>query len=193
MSSQGSFWFNCSSLLFHAVLLSNSSGPVTTVLPLSSSIQPPQTTCVHFFYVSSLHLSVLCLWVRPPCTSAPVSCCMYKIQMLTSERRGGGRGGRSMHEWPWPAHTIHSSQGKGTALERCTSLDSFPSADLCGTTGPDVSTLTLENYTVDPSFFLSLQKHQHHSNLHTFLSPYVISQVFYPSCAFALKLGDAVK
>lgn len=35
MSSLGSFWFSCSSPLFHAALLSNSSGPVTTVLRLS--------------------------------------------------------------------------------------------------------------------------------------------------------------
>lgn len=39
----------------------------------------------------------------------------------------------------------------------------------------------------------SPQKHQHHSNLHTFLSPYVVSQLFCPSRAFALKHGDAVK
>lgn len=42
MSSLGSFWFSCSSRLFHAALLSNSSGPVTTVLPLPLSLgQPP--------------------------------------------------------------------------------------------------------------------------------------------------------
>lgn len=118
MSSLGSFWFNCSSPLFHAVLLSNSSGLVTTVLPpsFSTSSLPARVHFLYFSVTSSVHSLLM------GASSSPVVTC--KIQMLTIER--GGRRGRSMHEWPLRAHTIHSSQDREQPLSAAPRLTPFP-------------------------------------------------------------------
>lgn len=118
MSSLGSFWFNCSSPLFHAVLLSNSSGLVTTVLSPSFSTSSLHTR-VHFFYflvTPSVHSLLM-----GASSSAVVT---RKIQMLTIER--GGSRGRSMHEWPLLAHTIHSSQEREQPLSAAPRLTPVP-------------------------------------------------------------------
>lgn len=182
MSSLGSFWFNCSLLLFHAVLLSNSNGLVTTVLPLSSSVQPTtpcqQLASISFTY--SLH---------PPRTSSPVSCCMYKIQMLTTkggavdEVEGACMNG---HGWPIPFIPVREREQPLSAAPHLTPFPQQTSVVRLGLMFPHSDLLELYSRSI---FLLSLQNHQHY--LHTFFAPYVISQLFYPSRAFSLKLRDA--
>lgn len=96
MSSLGSFWFSCSSPLFHAAVLSNSSGPVSRVLPL--------------FLCVSLHLKI--------------SSRKQLVCERVCERGGGERG--NMHEWSLPLHTIHSIQGRQLPFRHRTSPPPFP-------------------------------------------------------------------
>lgn len=150
MSSLGSFWFNGSSLLFHAVLLSNSSGLVTTVLPPSfSTFFLP--THVHFLYFSSHRLSLLSSWQRPLLTCPPVSCtCKIKWGPL---REGEAVEGACMNGHYWPIPFIPVRKGNSPKALHLTWLLSLHR--LCGTTGPDVSALnTLRNY--GPILHLSL-------------------------------------
>lgn len=129
MSSLGSFWFSCSSLLFHAALLFNSSGPVTRVLPLSLSLSFLYMLSLSLFslsYISSLFVSLVTFFsslIVCPLLPFPGSSCFTRLKISNREQWEDWERActweREVKEHAWMVTTApyHSFQAaKGTAL-----------------------------------------------------------------------------
>lgn len=114
MSSLGSFWFNCFLLLFHAVLLSNSSGPVTTVLPLSSSVHPLNNLCPFLLLFLTSYIYSLLMGAS---SSHFLSCFLLHVWNSNVNDWEEGRWTRwKEHAWMATAGPYHSFQsGNGNS------------------------------------------------------------------------------
>lgn len=160
MSSLGSFWFSCSSPLFHAALLSNSSGPVTRVLRLSLSLfsslyhslwsvfyllSSLSLACSAFFDFPLLSAIYLFVYLLPlfPLSHFPFSVLLHLKNLkwgtagerVREKERGRERKGACMNGHYCPIPFIPVSEG---TCPRKLHLTTTTSTGLCEAKGPEL-------------------------------------------------------